>query len=133
LQGGGVAEVGCSPPAPHIGKDQRGIGEERAQVGPDQPRRGGDEEFRPRRHLQPTNPPRKPVSSTRYRRSIGTYDWRPGPVYSARGRMSRLLACCSRTCAAQPTTRLMAKIGVNWSVGIPIVLYAGPEYRATLG
>ncbi len=42
-------------------------------------------------------------------------------------RISRLLACCSMTCAAHPATRLIAKIGVNWSVGIPIDLYAAPE------
>ena len=38
---------------------------------------------------------------------------RVGPVYSARGRISRLLPCCSSTCAAHPATRLIAKIGVN--------------------
>src|SRR5205807_9910752 len=51
---------------------------------------------------------------------IGTYVARVGPVYSARGRISRLLPCCSSTWAAHPATRLIAKIGVNWSVGMPI-------------
>ena len=35
-----------------------------------------------------------------------------GPVYSARGRIRRLFANCSRTCAVQPDVRLTAKIGV---------------------
>src|SRR5262249_5580499 len=36
----------------------------------------------------------------------------PGPVYRARGRMSRLLANCSMMWADQPVIRLMTKIGV---------------------
>src|SRR5579872_6940832 len=39
-----------------------------------------------------------------------------GPMYSARGRMRRLFAYCSRTCAVQPDTRLTAKIGVKSSI-----------------
>ena len=35
---------------------------------------------------------------------------RVAPVYSARGRMSRLLPCCSRTCAAQPATASPARV-----------------------
>ena len=35
-----------------------------------------------------------------------------GPVYSARGRIKRLFAYCSSTCAVQPLMRLTAKIGV---------------------
>src|SRR5262245_32332379 len=48
-----------------------------------------------------------------YRSDNGTYLASVGPAYSARGRIKRLLPCCSRTCAAQPETRLSAKIGVN--------------------
>src|SRR5262245_46498122 len=43
-----------------------------------------------------------------------------GPMYSARGRMRRLLEYCSRTCAVQPDIRLTAKKGVNRSIGIPL-------------
>src|SRR5262245_19007539 len=42
-----------------------------------------------------------------------------GPMYSARGRIRRLLAYCSSTCAVQPEIRLTAKIGVNRSTGMP--------------
>ena len=42
-----------------------------------------------------------------------------GPMYSARGRISRLFAYCSSTCAVQPDTRLTAKIGVKRSTSIP--------------
>ena len=53
------------------------------------------------------------------RLSMGAYFNPRGPTYSARGRMSRLCAYCSRTCAVQPDIRLQAKIGVKRSVGIP--------------
>ena len=42
-----------------------------------------------------------------------------GPTYSAPGRMILLSACCSRTCAAWPATRLHSKSGVKRSVGMP--------------
>jgi len=51
---------------------------------------------------------------------MGTYVACDEPVNSARGRMRRLCAYCSRTCAVHPATRLTAKIGVNWSVEMPI-------------
>ena len=47
---------------------------------------------------------------------------RAGPEYSERGRIRRLLACCSMTWAAQPATRLIAKIGVKRSVAMPDVV-----------
>ena len=53
------------------------------------------------------------------RRSIGSYVRGAGPTYSELGRMRRLSECCSMTCAAQPTTRLMAKMGVKRPVSIP--------------
>jgi hypothetical protein len=42
-----------------------------------------------------------------------------GPVYSARGRISRLFDSCSRTCAVHPAQRLTAKIGVKSAIGTP--------------
>jgi len=51
--------------------------------------------------------------------SIGMYCKLRGPTYSARGRISRLLLSCSRTCAVQPATRLTAKTGVNRSWAMP--------------
>ena len=42
------------------------------------------------------------------------------PVYSALGRMMRLLARCSNTWDAQPVTREQTKIGVNSLVGMPM-------------
>ena len=48
-----------------------------------------------------------------YRSASGMYFKSVGPVYSDRGRINRLLPCCSSTWAAQPETRLKAKIGVN--------------------
>src|SRR5947209_2809830 len=50
---------------------------------------------------------------------IGSYGRSAGPTYSELGRISRLSPCCSITCAAQPTTRLIAKIGVNSPVSMP--------------
>src|SRR5262249_53298585 len=50
-----------------------------------------------------------------------------GPVYSARGRISRLFAYCSRTCAVQPEVRLTAKIGVNSSIATPSAWYVVAE------
>lgn len=44
-----------------------------------------------------------------------------GPVYCAIGRISRLFACCSMTCAHQPVIRDATKIGVYWGTAIPIV------------
>ncbi len=56
----------------------------------------------------------------RYRSEIGTQGWPTGlPVYSARGRIRRLLRNCSSTCAVHPDMRLTAKIGVNRSIGMP--------------
>lgn len=42
------------------------------------------------------------------------------PVYSALGRMMRLLARCSKTWAVQPLVREQTKIGVNSLVGMPM-------------
>ena len=53
------------------------------------------------------------------RRSIGSYVRGLGPTYSELGRMRRLSECCSMTWAAQPTTRLIAKMGVKRPVSIP--------------
>lgn len=44
-----------------------------------------------------------------------------GPVYTLSGRINRLLACCSITCAHHPLIRLATKIGVYCGTGIPIV------------
>ena len=46
-----------------------------------------------------------------------------GPTYSALGRIRRLSSYCSRICAVQPDTRLIAKIGVNRSRGISSAVY----------
>ena len=55
-----------------------------------------------------------------HRASTGTYRCGySGPIYSARGRIRRLFAYCSRTCAVQPDTRLTAKIGVKSSMSMP--------------
>ena len=55
-----------------------------------------------------------------YRFSTATYfTGYSGPMYSARGRISRLSSSCSMTCAAQPEILLTAKIGVNKSRSIP--------------
>jgi hypothetical protein len=43
-------------------------------------------------------------------------------MYSAPGRMMRLLARCSKQCAHQPVTRDITKIGVNSLVGMPMKL-----------
>ena len=55
----------------------------------------------------------------RYRSTIGMTVRGSGPMYSAFGRMMRLSARCSNTCADQPVVRDMTKIGVNSFVGIP--------------
>src|SRR5215470_1510675 len=63
-----------------------------------------------------------------YRASTGTYLWGySGPMYSARGRMRRLLLYCSRTWAVQPEMRLTAKMGVNRSVSMPSAWYVEAE------
>lgn len=48
------------------------------------------------------------------------------PTYSDEGRMSRLLSICSKMCAAQPITRLHAKVGVNMPRGTPHVSITTP-------
>ena len=55
------------------------------------------------------------------RSSIGTQRWSRGPMYSESGRITRLSAYCSRTCAVHPAIRAIAKIGVMRSVGMPSV------------
>ena len=50
-----------------------------------------------------------------------------GPMYSARGRIKRLLEYCSRIWAVQPDMRLTAKNGVNRSIGIPLTKYVLAE------
>src|SRR5437667_11259663 len=63
-----------------------------------------------------------------YRASRGTYRCGySGPTYSARGRMRRLFAYCSSTCAVHPEIRLTAKIGVKRSIGIPSAWYVDAE------
>src|SRR5215208_7403712 len=42
-----------------------------------------------------------------------------GPTNSDCGRIRRLFATCSNTCAVQPVTRETAKVGVNMSPGRP--------------
>src|SRR5262249_24926971 len=55
----------------------------------------------------------------RQRADATGYSRGSGPTYSAPGRMILLSACCSRTCAAWPATRLHSKSGVKRSVGMP--------------
>ena len=43
-----------------------------------------------------------------------------GPTYSAKGRMMRLLACCSMMWAHQPVIRLATKMGVYCGTGMPM-------------
>ena len=52
--------------------------------------------------------------------AIGTTLRCSGPMYSALGRMIRLLLRCSNTWDAQPVTREQTKIGVNSLVGMPM-------------
>jgi hypothetical protein len=54
-----------------------------------------------------------------YRSSAGTHSASFCPVYFARGRIMRLSSICSSTWATQPPTRLIAKMGVNMSTGMP--------------
>ena len=49
-----------------------------------------------------------------------------GPTYSALGRISRLSAACSMTCAVQPIVRLAVKVGVNIAGGRPTVSITMP-------
>ncbi len=63
-------------------------------------------------HLPPAASARGPGQRA-YLSASGMYFKSVGPVYSDRGRINRLLPCCSSTWAAQPETRLKAKIGVN--------------------
>jgi hypothetical protein len=49
------------------------------------------------------------------------------PMYSARGRISRLSSSCSITCAAQPEILLTANIGVKRSRSIPSMVYVEAE------
>ena len=58
-----------------------------------------------------------------YRSASGIHFFPVGPVYSDSGRMSRLWACCSMTCAHQPAIRPTAKIDVPRSAGIPRKVY----------
>ena len=62
-------------------------------------------------HLRREDPIERPL-----RRGDGIRCGYSGPMYSARGRISRLFAYCSSTCAVQPETRLTAKIGVKSSM-----------------
>ena len=41
-----------------------------------------------------------------------------GPTYTDWGRMRRLSANCSKTCAVQPAVRPTAKVGVNSAAGM---------------
>ena len=61
---------------------------------------------------------RRSFSEVQCGEAIG-YSRGSGPTYSAPGLMILLSACCSRTCAAWPATRLHSKRGVKRSVGIP--------------
>src|ERR1019366_9724067 len=51
----------------------------------------------------------------------GTTRRSPGPVYLDHGRMSRLFASCSMTCAVMPVMRAITKMGVNMSISMPIM------------
>jgi hypothetical protein len=64
------------------------------------------------------------TGDVRYERSSnGTQCWSRGPTYSEPGRITRLSAYCSRTCAVHPAMRARAKIGVIRSVGMPSTWY----------
>ncbi len=67
----------------------------------------------------PRNPSKNRLPIDGYRSPSGTHSASFAPVYFARGRMMRLSSTCSSTWATQPPTRLIAKIGVNMSTGIP--------------
>lgn len=66
-------------------------------------------------------PPRPRAGISRTGSPYPFHFFSAGPVYTLKGRMSRLFACCSITCAHHPLTRLATKIGVYWGTGIPIV------------
>jgi hypothetical protein len=79
-----------------------------------EPREGGEPEVA-------ENPVVEPPQYGGYPRSAsGTGLWGSGPTYSDCGRMRRLLATCSRTCAVHPAAREDAKVGVKYSLGKPI-------------
>ena len=76
------------------------------------PGRGDSMRLRPEGLRYTTAAARRGARSARRRAAAG-------PTYSELGRIRRLSACCSITCAAQPTTRLIAKIGVKSPVSMP--------------
>ena len=55
------------------------------------------------------------------RSATATYSRSVGPTYAAFGRIRRLFAACSITCADQPAIRDIANAQVNWSIGNPII------------
>src|SRR5215471_16553730 len=59
------------------------------------------------------------VHKITYLWSIGTKGLGSGPIYSAVGRMSRLLLRCSMICADHPDVRAMTNMGVYIAVGTP--------------
>ncbi|MFM1824379.1 MAG: hypothetical protein RI967_2645 [Planctomycetota bacterium] len=79
------------------------------------------------RTVLPPNDMRRAQEGAPHAVSIGREGRQPfqcrsrGPAYSASGRMMRLFACCSITCAHQPVMRLATKIGVYCGTGIPMM------------
>ena len=72
-----------------------------------------------RRRLRFNVPPRAAPPSTQRAAKGGTGRC-SGPSYQDSGRISRLSAPCSNTCAAQPVIRDATKIGVNSGISKPI-------------
>jgi hypothetical protein len=62
--------------------------------------------------------PDGPAGRMPHRWSSGVQVRPRSPTYSLSGRISRLSACCSITCAVQPAIRLTEKTDVNRSVGM---------------
>ncbi len=115
-----VPVAGATTPAgfPELG---RGDGRQRA-VGATQETVAGRQRVLDSRPLDsgPWTSSFEPRPLQPYRCSMGTQGCPTGgPTYSERGRISRLLAYCSRKCAVQPVIRLIANTGVNRSMGIP--------------
>ena len=66
----------------------------------------------PQAHVRPV---REVTRVLAHRCESGTHVRLRGPMYADCGRMMRLARCCSRACAIQPLTRLIANVGVKSS------------------
>src|SRR6202022_2561182 len=77
-----------------------------------EPRQGDCAKVPPGSSIEPADCQPRSARGTGFRGS--------GPMYSDCGRIMRLLATCSSTCAVQPAARETAKVGVKYGFGSPI-------------